>query len=597
MTNRAERRAVDAAARKSTTDPSRDLISRNDGLYRRLADGKKGPRIAERLRVVARARDARGKNWSRLIEFADADGVFRRILLPEPYLSDRGGQQLFSLLLGEGYDLPESKEDRAAIRDYLRTATERRAWIVRANGYVDEWAYLLGSDIIGASSSRYVLDPTIEVDIERYETHGTLADWQREIVDVVTGNRLCMLAIMAAFVGPLIKPLGLGDVGGGIQFYGESSQGKSGLLACAASVIGRPSNGAWVTWATTVNAIDDLALARSDSVLVIDETQSAGGQKSAAADVILPAIYRIDGGVEKARKRNGVGLRPVLGRWRLFAISSSEKSLPELAEAAGLELMKGCEVRFIDIAADAEQGLGVYERLPSGIDSSEQLTDQLKRNAEQYCGTAQRQFLERLLKDLNSAEDSVIGFLQDRKDIFHKRSGVTGFHGIEARIASRFGVIYAAGSLARKYKVLPWSRDAMIGACLWCYHRAIKRHATARAAVEAEVKNRIRDCWKQLRPRLATLDDGLDHPQAPGWLKTQRSGKEIILTAATFQQDLCGSLAQSKVIGILVDRKILVRNKEKKSTVQRTIPGIRAARGRRYYVLKAQALRDWLKQS
>jgi putative DNA primase/helicase len=220
----------------------------------------------------------------------------------------------------------------------------------------------------------------------------------------------------------------------------------------------------------------DLALARSDSVLVIDETASAGGQKSAAADVILNAIYRIEGGREKARKHMGVGPKPVQARWRVFAISSSEKSLPELAKAGGMVLNKGCEVRFIDIAADAGQGLGVYDQLPSGIQSSEQFTDQLKHSAEQYCGTAQRQFLERLLKDLNNPGSNVLNFLTDRKASFRERSGVSGFDGIEARISGRFGLIYAAGSLALKYKVLPWSREEMKQACLWCYRGAIKRY-------------------------------------------------------------------------------------------------------------------------
>jgi putative DNA primase/helicase len=329
MTKKTAPRAPNRVAAEPVTNSFRELISRKDGLYHRLPDGKRGARIARRLRVIARARDAQGKNWSRYIEFTDADGNSRNLLIPDTHIADRGGQQLFSALQSQGYDVPDAKEDRAAMRDYIRSsAIEGRALIVRANGYVDDWAYLLGSEVIGVNSNEYVLDPAIEADTERYRPHGKLADWQREIVDVITGSPLCMLAIMASFVGPLIKPLRLESVG--IQFYGVSSQGKSGLLACAASVIGRPSNGAWVTWATTVNAIDDVALARSDSALVIDETASAGEQKSPAAEVILPAIYRIAGGVEKARKHNGIGSRPVPSRWRVFAISSSEKPFRNL---------------------------------------------------------------------------------------------------------------------------------------------------------------------------------------------------------------------------------------------------------------------------
>jgi len=98
--------------------------------------------------------------------------------------------------------------------------------------------------------------------------------------------------------------------------------------------------------------------------------------------------------------------------------------------------------------------------------------------------------------------------------------------------------------------------------------------------------------------RFGDRNPGPNDPNAPGWLKTLRSGiDEFILTPATFQQDLCGSLSQSKVIGILASKEILVRNEDKKSTVQRTIPGIKAARGHRYFVLDRKALNTWLKQS
>jgi putative DNA primase/helicase len=432
--------------------------------------------------------------------------------------------------------------------------------------------------------------------VERHQEYGKLADWQREIVDIVTGNTLCMLAIMASFVGPLIKPLGLGH--GGIQFYGDSSQGKSGLLACAASVIGRPSNGAGVTWATTVNAIDDLCLARSDSVLVIDETASASGQHSAAADVILPAIYRMDGGTEKARKHNGVGPKPVQGRWRIFAISSSEKSLPELAKAAGKELPDGCRGRFIDIAADAGQGLGVYDQLPPDINMPFELTDHLKHSAEQYCGSALRRFLERLLKDLNTAESEVLSFLNDRMDSFRERSGSKGFDGIESRITSHFAAIYAAGSLAHKYKVLPWSRNAMLRACLKCYRGVIERRALETAKEQIEIRNRIGNSWKQLKGRLIRLGEGssrTNDPQAPGWLKRRRSGnREVILQPSTFHRDICGVIDKSTVIRVLADKSILIRHKDGKPTVQRTIPGVDAVRGRRYVVLNLRTLEAWL---
>jgi hypothetical protein len=222
----------------------------------------------------------------------------------------------------------------------------------------------------------------------------------------------------------------------------------------------------------------------------------------------------------------------------------------------------------------------------------------LKRSAEQYCGTAQRQFLERLLKDLNSPKGEVLSFLKDRMEAFRKRSGAKGFEGIESRITSHFAAIYAAGCLAHEYNVLYWSRSAMLRASLRCYDGVIERRARETEKKHIEIKSRLRYSWKQLKGRLVRLGKGgprTNHPQAPGWLKKQRSGNhEIILQPSAFHRDFCGDLNKSTVIRVLGDEAILVRHKDKKPTVQRAIPGVDVARGCRYVVLDLGALEAWL---
>jgi putative DNA primase/helicase len=208
-------------------------------------------RIAGKLRVLSRARDDHGANWSRLVDLINGGEKSVRLLIPDRLLGDGVSQQLFSALEVVGFDLPYGKADRNAIRDYLRNpAIDKRTVIVRSNGYVGEWAYVRGSRVIGASSRDFFLDPAVEADPQRYKARGTLAAWQREIASFVAGNARPMLAIMASFVGPIIKPLGLEN--GGLQFFGGTSLGKTALLACAASVIGPPSNGAMVRGRKTI---------------------------------------------------------------------------------------------------------------------------------------------------------------------------------------------------------------------------------------------------------------------------------------------------------------------------------------------------------
>jgi hypothetical protein len=192
----------------------------------------------------------------------------------------------------------------------------------------------------------------------------------------------------------------------------------------------------------------------------------------------------------------------------------------------------------------------------------------------------------------------VLTFLHDRMEAFRKHAGASGFDGIENRITKHFAAIYAAGCLAHDYKVLVWSRNAMLKACLRCYRGVMDRHAAAKAAEEVEVKNRISRRWQQLKGRLSWIGDrnartsGL---KAPGWLKKQRSSNhQIILKPSTFHQDVCDGLRPSTVIRVLADKGILVRHQNGKSTVQRSIPGVDAARGHRYIVLRLKPLESWL---
>jgi hypothetical protein len=112
-----------------------------------------------------------------------------------------------------------------------------------------------------------------------------------------------------------------------------------------------------------------------------------------------------------------------------------------------------------------------------------------------------------------------------------------------------------------------------------------------------EIKERLRNSWGEIVSRLGRLGQGTgqaSNPNAAGWLRTSPSAvEEIILKRATFRT-LCGNLKQSTVIQMLADEQILVRNRDRKSTVQRAIPGIKAARGQRYFVLDRKAFRAWL---
>ena len=94
---------------------------------------------------------------------------------------------------------------------------------------------MLPAETIGPKGSeRVILDASA---VGPYEARGTLKDWQDGIGALASGHALPVLAISAAFAGPLLQFAG--QEGGGVHIFGGSSKGKTTIIQAAASVWGR----------------------------------------------------------------------------------------------------------------------------------------------------------------------------------------------------------------------------------------------------------------------------------------------------------------------------------------------------------------------
>jgi len=77
-----------------------------------------------------------------------------------------------------------------------------------------------------------------------YQARGTVEEWREGVTRLASGQVLPVPAISAALAGPLLQLAGM--EGGGVHFWGRSSQGKTSLLALAASVWGPGESGGFV---------------------------------------------------------------------------------------------------------------------------------------------------------------------------------------------------------------------------------------------------------------------------------------------------------------------------------------------------------------
>jgi putative DNA primase/helicase len=200
--------------------------------------------------------------------------------------------------------------------------------------------------------------------LNMFATSGTLDDWQRHIAAKAVGNPNLVLAISAAFAGPLLAKCQTEN--GGLHLIGDSSIGKTTIALAAWSVWGPPKY--CRSWRVTANGLEGLAALSNDCLLVLDDISQCDPY---ALDEI---IYMLSNGVGKQRANQRGMARPV-SRWRCFVISTGERSIETVLAQANKQLKAGQGVRMLDVPVSGKHG--AFDEL-HGHTSGAEFADALK---------------------------------------------------------------------------------------------------------------------------------------------------------------------------------------------------------------------------
>jgi hypothetical protein len=326
---------------------------------------------------------------------------------------------LCQFLAEQGLEIEARVEARKAFAYYLsRIDTEQRITLAPRIGWTDIGGQrifvLLAETIATKPLSEQVRLAVSVASHSKIEARGTLEDWKREVASLTTGNPLAVLAISMGFASPLLELTRYES--GGIHLHGTSGIGKTTCARLMASVFGRgDEHGALRSWRTTANASEASLAGANDVGIVFDEH----GQVDPAA--MYEMVYMITGGVGKTRMRRDASLREPFA-WRVLALSTGEyaveaKLTEDNSRWRGRKSRAGQTVRMIDLKVDREF---IRELIEKGITG-----DVLRAIVSA--------FVEAELKD-KWAEPS----------------------GQAIRVATRLGLIAAAGELAIEFGVVPW---------------------------------------------------------------------------------------------------------------------------------------------
>jgi putative DNA primase/helicase len=347
--------------------------------------------------ILGRARDPNGQGWARWIKWKDPDGCEHTFAVSDAKLHGESSA-LCAELAQQGFKITTSAVKRALLIAYLNHAdSEKRVMTVDRTGWCDlhgSKVFVLPDRTIGDTG-----DETVKLTSARsspYSARGTLEGWRESIGKLTDGHDRAMFAVSTALSSTLAELVGL--EGGGVNFYGRSSTGKTSIAKGAASVWGHGDDFIR-TWRATANSLEGAAVLHNDIQLILDELGVA------EAAEVSSVVYTLAGGTGKGRAARDGAARE-LRRWRTLILSTGELRVLDKIVEGGRRARAGQEVRIVDIDADAGRGFGVFDNAGPHNDAK-RLADDIKAAARTHYGVAGPAFVERLIEE-GSAKSSIV---------------------------------------------------------------------------------------------------------------------------------------------------------------------------------------------
>ena len=190
--------------------------------------------ISAPFEILGACRDRNGRGWGKYLRWFDAD---QRVHVQ--HVADAALQgdpaPLCAGLASDGLRIARAHQ-RHLVSYLSSVRTSGRATIVSRTGWHEihgQNVFVLAEKVWPHGAESVILDAAAA---GPYETRGSLSDWQAGIGSLTSGHALPVFAVSAALAGPLLHLAE--QEGGGINFYGASSIGKTTLLRGAASVWG-----------------------------------------------------------------------------------------------------------------------------------------------------------------------------------------------------------------------------------------------------------------------------------------------------------------------------------------------------------------------
>ena len=559
------------------------------------ACGRKRRKIAEHIRLRAIGKKEDGVTLAQ-IRYRTRHGDNLCDFFPWSSLLPENRKTIKNALADRGYEWPRDPKLSSAIFDALEQSRPKRTFkMVRAPGWYGSVFAIPGQVFApGDDRTKVYIDPESDAHVGAFVIgDGSLKEWQELVAKPSRKSSRLRLSIAAAFAAPFLRPLGLNSFG--INWFSDTSDGKTLCLIIAASVAGLVGVEGLPGWANSGPGIEAMARGHRDCVMPLDESADGEYQMPLEKKSRMVAFL-----IARNRPRK---LSPTYERnhnlanreYQIILLSSSERALTQIARAAGEERLGGEEVRFMDIPASEDGSSGIFDGKIKAApgktirETTKELVETLRADAIRYQGHAFRILLSRYLNDPYG-----LVTLRKYKEQFERDAVLADMHNAYYRVRSNFAVMYAAVALAIDYDILPWKKRSTFRAIDKCMRLALAELHTGRTqgtltAPIIDVRHLGKALKKQLtRAKLVSVKPKQKVTNKQAYARQKADGfkinGQVFLKPVRFKRWFPAQAERNA----LKEQKVIVTERKDTATVERKIGGIMGKP--RYYGIDVHAL-------
>lgn len=503
--------------------------------------------ISSPVLVTAKTRDDSSNNWGVLLQWKDDNGV-KHIQALSMELFQTDGADLRKALAYQGVTIAPDQRARNLFQCYLMSyRANRYALCVDRVGW-HENVFVLPHVQIGQTADNdlivYQASNTLD---NRYQSKGTLAQWQSDVAQLVASHSLLVFSLSTAFTGQLLTPLN--QQGGGFHIKGGSSKGKSTALNLACSVWGNPKN-FYRTWRATGNNLEHTAYMHNDGFLVLDEIGEINNPKE-----LGNIVYMLANGMGKGRMTKQITAKP-MHQWKVIFLSSGEKSLKDIMQEQGQKTKLGQEIRLADIDIDQSEH-GIFDCIDFAEDGAKQSIELAKRLNQSY-GVAGIAWLEYI----TSHKDQAIKQAEQLLDQYREALAAHHAQGHIVRVANYFALVAVAGELASQANITGWQSGTAFNAVQQVFNQWLGSFEQVGDFEDREMLAHVKAFFEANESsRFESITPDPDHAERiynrVGYWKIENGEKVFYVLPEQFKKEICKGYDSRKVARALLTHNLL----------------------------------------